>query len=149
MKKLLTLSFLIVCLQPAFSQFFKDKPSVKTYKGYYNFYYDNDTDKIFLEVDKINQEFLFVSALSQGIGSNDIGLDRGQLGNEKVVKFIKAGKKLLLIQPNLNYRALTSNADEKNSVSEAFAKSVLYGFVITETNNGHYLVDATDFFMQD
>lgn len=149
MKKLLTLSFLIVCLQPAFSQFFKDKPSVKAYKGYFTFYYDNDTDKIFLEVDKINQEFLFVSALSQGIGSNDIGLDRGQLGNEKVVKFIKAGNKLLLLQPNLNYRAITSNADEKNSVSEAFAKSVLYGFVITETNNGHYLVDATDFFMQD
>lgn len=149
MKKLLIFSFLIIGFQPAFSQFFKDKPNVKTYSGYFTFYYDDNTDKIFLEVDKINQEFLLVSALSQGIGSNDIGLDRGQLGGEKVVKFIKAGNKLLLIQPNQDYRAITDNIDEKNSVSEAFAKSVLFGFVIIETKNGHYLVDASDFFMQD
>lgn len=149
MKKLLFLAFLSIGYQSAFGQFFKDKSNIKTYSGFFTFYYDNDTDKIFLDVDKINQEFLLVSALSQGIGSNDIGLDRGQLGGEKVVKFIKAGNKLLLIQPNQDYRAITNNIDEKNSVNEAFAKSVLFGFVITETKNGHFLVDATDFFMQD
>lgn len=149
MKKFICLALLVVGIQSTFGQFLSDKLNVKKFEGYFTFYYDNDTDKIFLEVDKIDREFLLVSALSQGIGSNDIGLDRGQLGGEKVVKFIKAGNKLLLIQPSQDYRAITDNIDEKNSVIEAFAKSVLYGFVITDTKKGHYLVDATDFFMQD
>jgi len=149
MKKLSYLVILLLGIQPAFSQFFKNNSAIKTYKGYFNFYYDNSTDKLYLDVDKVGTEFLYVSALSQGVGSNDIGLDRGQLGGGRVVKFIKAGNKLLLMQPNLDYRAITTNADEKNSVKEAFAKSVLFGFKIKESKNGHYLVDATDFFLRD
>jgi Met-zincin/Domain of unknown function (DUF5117)/Domain of unknown function (DUF5118) len=149
MKKLSYFVILLVGIQPAFSQFFKNNPDVKSYKGYFNFYYDNSTDKLYLDIDKVGTEFLYVSALSQGVGSNDIGLDRGQLGGGRVVKFIKAGNKLLLIQPNQTYRAITDNEDERNSVKEAFAKSVLFGFKIKETQNGHYLVDATDFFIRD
>jgi len=149
MKKLLLMLCLMLGLHPAFSQFFNDKANIESFKGYFNFYYDNDADKIYLDVDKINTEFLYVEALSQGVGSNDIGLDRGQLGGGKIVKFIKAGNKLLLIQPNEHYRAITNNIDEKNSVKEAFAKSVLFGFTIKETKNGHYLVDASNFFMRD
>jgi hypothetical protein len=143
MKKSLSFLFLLVGLQSAFSQFFEDKPNVQSFKGYFNFYYDNDADKIYLEIDKLDSEFLYVSALSQGIGSNDIGLDRGQLGGERVVKFIKAGNKLLLLQPNLDYRAITDNIDEKKSVEEAFAKSVLFGFTIKEPKNGHYFMNDT------
>ncbi|MFK5891247.1 MAG: zinc-dependent metalloprotease [Flavobacteriaceae bacterium] len=149
MKKLTYLILLLVSMQPAFSQFFNNNSNVKSYKGYFNFYYDNSTDKLYLDIDKVGTEFLYVSALSQGVGSNDIGLDRGQLGGGRVVKFIKAGNKLLLMQPNQDYRAITDNVDEKNSVKEAFAKSVLFGFKIKETKNGHYLVDATDFFIRD
>ena len=57
-------------------------------------------------------------SLSSGIGSNDIGLDRGQLGNEQVVHFKKAGQKLLLVQPNLTFRALTDNDLERKSVEQ-------------------------------
>jgi len=149
MKKLTYLILLLVSMQPAFSQFFNNNSNVKSYKGYFNFYYDNSTDKLYLDIDKVGTEFLYVSALSQGVGSNDIGLDRGQLGGGRVVKFIKAGNKLLLMQPNQDYRAITDNVDEKNSVKEAFAKSILFGFKIKETKNGHYLVDATDFFIRD
>lgn len=149
MKKLLLLLCLTLGLHPAFSQFFTNKANIESFKGYFNFYYDNNTDKVYLDVDKINVEFLYVEALSQGVGSNDIGLDRGQLGGGKIVKFIKAGNKLLLIQPNEHYRAITDNADEKNSVKEAFAKSVLFGFTIKESKNGHYLIDASNFFMRD
>ena len=111
--------------------------------------YDNSNDKIFLEIENLDKEFLYVNALSEGIGSNDIGLDRGQLGNTRVVKFMKAGNKLLLIQPNQYYRAITDNIEEKKSVEQAFAKSILKGFVIKETKNGKYLVDATSFFIRD
>jgi hypothetical protein len=104
---------------------------------------------VFLEIDKLNHEFLYVNALSEGLGSNDIGLDRGQLGDGVVVKFKKAGNKLLLIQTNQKYRAITDNIEEKKSVEEAFAKSILHGFIIKEEKNGTYLVDATSFFIRD
>ncbi|HSM62818.1 MAG TPA: zinc-dependent metalloprotease, partial [Gillisia sp.] len=126
-----------------------DKENNKEYKGYFNFKYSEKDDKIFLEVKDLDQEFLYVHSLTTGIGSNDIGLDRGQLGTEAVVKFIKAGNKLLLIQPNLNYRAITENALEKKSVEEAFAKSVIYGFEIKEEVKGTYTIDLTSFLMED
>lgn len=149
MKKIFLTALILCCTSQAFSQFFEDSKTVTKYEGFFTFYYDSSNDKVFLEVENLNDEFLYVSSLSEGIGSNDIGLDRGQLGGERVVKFQKAGNKLLLIQPNLNYRAITDNIEEKKSVKEAFAKSVLHGFIIKETKKGKFLVDATSFFMQD
>ena len=130
-----SLCLFLICLpalnaQESFSDKSKD---YKAYEGYFNFYYDESTDKIFLKVDALETEFLYVYSLSSGMGSNDIGLDRGQLGNEQVVYFKKAGNKLLLVQPNLEYRALTDNPLEKKAVEQAFAKSVIYGFPIVET----------------
>ena len=147
-KLILVLLFLSFSTQ-GFAQFFKDNKNITRYEGYFTFYYDEGNDKIFLEIENLDQEFLYVNALSEGIGSNDIGLDRGQLGNTRVVKFIKAGNKLLLIQPNQYYRAITDNIEEKKSVEQAFAKSILKGFVIKETKNDKYLVDATSFFIRD
>ena len=147
-KLILALLFLSFSTQ-GFTQFFKDNKNITKYDGYFTFYYDEGNDKIFLEIENLDQEFLYVNALSEGIGSNDIGLDRGQLGNTRVVKFIKAGNKLLLIQPNQYYRAITNNIEEKKSVEQAFAKSILRGFKIKEVENGKYLVDATSFFIRD
>tara|TARA_R110001632_G_scaffold23425_5_gene66331 strand:- start:2444 stop:4831 length:2388 start_codon:yes stop_codon:yes gene_type:complete len=149
MKKIIITFLFLGCISQISAQFFKDNKTIKKYEGYFTFYYDDTKDKLFLEIEKLDQEFLYVHSLSEGIGSNDIGLDRGQLGGERVVKFKKVGNKILLIQPNLNYRAITDNIEEKKSVKEAFAKSVLHGFVIKETKEGKYLVDATSFFMRD
>ena len=149
MRKLIFALLFLSFSTQGFTQFFKDNKNITRYDGYFTFYYDNSNDKIFLEIENLGEEFLYVNALSEGIGSNDIGLDRGQLGNTRVVKFIKAGNKLLLIQPNQYYRAITDNIEEKKSVEQAFAKSILKGFVIKETKNGKYLVDATSFFIRD
>ena len=121
----------------------------------FKYHYLESKDKIYLEVNHLDSEFLYVSSLSQGVGNNDLSggdftmLDRGQLGGVHVVKFIKTGNKLLLIQPNLDYRALTDNGLEKKSVEEAFAKSVLFGFPIVEKTPKGYLIDLTPFLMQD
>ncbi len=131
-------------------------PSIASYTngmGYYGgfmpFYLDKAQGKLLLEVDKLNQEFLYVNYLSSGIGSNDIGLDRGQVGNTRVVKFIQSGNKLLLIQPNYDYRAISENADEQTSVEEAFAQSVLWSFPLVAQDDWKFLADATEFFLQD
>mgnify|MGYP001074189469 CR=1 FL=1 len=149
MNKLILAYLLVFVFQNGYSQFFNDDKKVIKYEGFINFYYDKNEDKIYLEVDKLDTEFLYVHALSEGIGSNDIGIDRGQLGNGAVVKFQKAGNKLLLIQPNQNYRAITDNKEERKSIEEAFAKSVLHGFVIKEHKNGKYLINASDFLIRD
>jgi hypothetical protein len=132
----------------SFSQGLKDK-KLTNYNGFFDFFYEEAQDKIYLQVKDLNKEFLYVNALSNGIGSNDIGLDRGQLGNDRVVKFQKAGNKLLLIQPNQSYRAITDNEEERKSIEQAFAKSVIFGFKIVETNEDGYIIDLTPFLMQD
>ena len=133
----------------AFGQFAEKRKSFQKFDGFFTFYYDDAEGKVYMEVNKLDTDFLYVYSLSSGIGSNDIGLDRGQLGNEQVVSFKKAGNKLLLVQPNLQYRALTDNALERKSVEQAFAHSILYGFPILETTGSSYFIELTPFLMQD
>lgn len=149
MVRIFLIAFLSLFITNVTAQFSEKSTNFKKYSGYFNFQYDEKTDRFYLEVDELNKEFLYVSSLSSGVGSNDIGLDRGQLGSSRVVYFIKAGNKLLLIQPNLKYRALTDNVLEKASVEQAFAKSVLFGFKIENEKNGKYIIDISDFLMQD
>lgn len=144
---ILSIIFCLLVL-PLFSQI-SDKKDLKNYNGFFNFYYEESQDKIYLEVKHLEQEFLYVNSLATGVGSNDIGLDRGQLGSERIVKFQKAGHKLLLVQPNQNYRAITDNELEKKSIEQAFAKSVLFGFKIEEEKNGTFIIDLTPFLMED
>jgi len=133
------------------AQFLDGKKDLQAFKGFFNFHYSESEGNIYLEVptSKIEQEFLYVHSLRTGLGSNDIGLDRGQLGDQAIVKFVKSGNKLLLMQPNMNFRANTTNALERKSISEAFARSVLFGFDIKETMNNTYIVDLTPFLMLD
>ncbi|HIB48083.1 MAG TPA: DUF5117 domain-containing protein [Flavobacteriaceae bacterium] len=133
------------------AQFLEKKKNLQKFEGFYNFQYSETDGEIYLEVpnDQLDQEFLYVHSLRTGLGSNDIGLDRGQLGDQAVVKFVKSGNKLLLFQPNLKYRANTANQLEKKSISEAFATSVLYGFEIKDTLNNKFVIDLTPFLMLD
>ncbi|MCH6233406.1 zinc-dependent metalloprotease [Cognataquiflexum rubidum] len=126
-----------------------DKSKLSKKEGFFTFYTDEDKGKIFLEVDKLDFEFLYVNSMPAGIGSNDIGLDRGQLGRTRIVEFRKAGNKLLLVHKNYDFRAFSDNASEVKSVRDAFAESVLWGFEISDSEGGKYLIDATNFYMQD
>lgn len=121
----------------------------KLTKGFYGYYFKTETNEIFLEVSSFGNDFLYVNSLSAGVGSNDIGLDRGQLGSEHVVQFQRYGNKVLLVQKNLDFRAITSNQAEKSSVDDAFASSTIAGFkVVAETKNT-VLINLTDFLLQD
>lgn len=122
---------------------------LKKYEGYFNFYWDENSGKVWLEVDKLDTEILYVVSLPAGLGSNDIGLDRGLLGDDRVVKFNKVGRKILLVQPNYGYRALSNDNAEKRAVEQSFAQSTIWGFTLEAESNGKYLVDATDFLMRD
>ncbi len=117
--------------------------------GYFNLYWDAKQGKLWLEIDKWNTEFLYQSSLPAGIGSNDIGLDRGQLGATRIVRFERSGPKVLLMQSNLDYRAVSDDADERRAVRDSFAESALWGFTAVAEDGDRVLVDATDFFLRD
>ncbi|MDX1470683.1 MAG: zinc-dependent metalloprotease [Flavobacteriaceae bacterium] len=148
MKNIITLFAILFCINQVVSQKWEDK-KLQEFEGLFDFYYEEAQDKIFLKVKDLDKEFLYVNSLAQGVGSNDIGLDRGQLGDSRIVKFVKAGNKLLLVQPNQDYRAITENDLERRSVEEAFAKSVLYGFKIEKEDNGNYIIDLTPMLLED
>lgn len=122
---------------------------MKKYAGFLDFYYDEKQDKIFLVIDKFDTELLHVESLTAAVGSNDIGLDRNQMGKERVVKFEKRGNKVLLTELNYFYRARSNSEAERKAVEQSFAQSVLWGFTSLAEEGGKVLVDATDFLLQD
>jgi hypothetical protein len=128
----------------------KDNPpslsNMKKYEGYFNFYYEEKTGKIFLEVDKLDEEFLYFRSLATGVGNG--GPERGQ-ANSSIAKFVKAGPKILMVEPVYNYRAITNNADEKKAVEQNFAKSVTFAFTPISSIGGKYLIDLTPFIIRD
>ena len=127
----------------------KFSEQIQSFSGLFDFTYNHHKDLIYLTVNELEEEFLYVNSLSAGMGNNDIGLDRGQLGDQRIVYFSKFGNKLMLIQPNLDYRSTSENPHEKKSVNEAFARSVLFGFPIIEISERGYIIDLTPFLMQD
>jgi hypothetical protein len=116
---------------------------------FFEYKYDDDKGTVSLIVTELDKEFLYMNALAAGVGSNDLGLDRGKIGNTRIVKFVKQGNTLLLQQPNLKYRAESNNEKEKIAVREAFASSVLFAFEILSKDGSSYVIDLTPFLLQD
>lgn len=119
------------------------------FPGYYSFFYDTQNGKVYLKVDKFEQQFLLQQSLPYGIGSNDIGLDRGQLGNTHLVQFERFGDKVMLRAVNTYYRANTSNKAEQQSIKEAFASSILAGFKVVAEDKATALIDYTPYLLSD
>ena len=117
--------------------------------GFFPMYWDEKEGKLWLEISRFDTEVLYVRGLSAGLGSNDIGLDRGQSGGTRIVSFQRVGPKILMIQPNYRYRATSDSADERRAVEEGFAKSVLFGFEVAAETDGRVLVDTTGFLIRD
>jgi hypothetical protein len=118
--------------------------------GFFPLYWDARTGTVYLEIPRLGEHFLYLQSLPAGLGSNPVGLDRGQLGGEQVVRFERVGPKVLLVAPNLKYRASSENPAERKAVREAFAEGVLYGFeaVAESDGGGRVLVDATEFMVR-
>src|SRR3954447_6472043 len=117
--------------------------------GYFPLYWEERTGTLWLEIPRFDTEFLYTTGLAAGLGSNDIGLDRGQEGDGKIVTFQRVGPRVLLVQPNETFRSSSPNPAERKSVEDSFAKSILWGFAVAAETDGRVLVDATDFLLRD
>ena len=122
---------------------------MKAMPGFFPLYWDAESGHLWLEIPRLDEDFLYYDSLPAGFGSSDIGLDRGELGRERVVHFTRSGPKVLLMEPNLSFRAANGTAAEQRAVGDSFVQSVLAGFTIEAEEDGRVLVDATDFFMRD
>jgi hypothetical protein len=117
--------------------------------GYFPLYWDERTGNLYLEISRFDTDFLYATGLAAGLGSNDIGLDRGQEGGGKIVSFQRIGPKVLLMQGSETFRSSSSNPAEQRSVADSFAHSALWGFTVAAESGGRVLVDASDFFLRD
>ena len=121
----------------------------KAMKGFFNLYWSDAKGKLYWEIDKLDTEFLYQVSMGSGLGSNPIGIDRGQLRGTYVLSAQRVGPRVLLVEPNNRYRATSDNPLEVQAVKDAFASSVIWGFDIVAAENNSVLVDATAFFMRD
>ncbi len=114
--------------------------------------WDAASGRLYLEVPaaRLNSELLYTDSLPYGTGSNDLGLDRGQISPGRIVRFERTGPKVLLVQPNQAFRSSSTDPAERLAVTQSFPESVLFGFKVeAEDANGSVLVDATEFFLRD
>lgn len=118
-------------------------------EGYFDLYWDASSGKMYWEIDELDVEFLYQVSMASGLGSNPVGIDRGQLRGTYVLSPKRIGPRILLMQPNYRYRASSDNELERLAVEDSFAPSVLWGFDIVAETGARALVDATDFFLRD
>lgn len=145
----LFLSLAVYAQEKREESFEKKIENLKKIEGFMPLYWDAKQGKMLMEISRFNQEFLYQVSLPAGVGSNPIGLDRGQLGRGFVVYFDRVGNKIMLVQPNYRYRALSNDESERRAVADSFARSVIYGFKVEAEKDDKVLIDATAFLMRD
>lgn len=123
--------------------------SMRAIDGFMPLFWDDTTGKLWMEIARWDTDILHMTGLASGLGSNDIGLDRGALSGSRVVQFNRVGPKVLMVQPNLRFRASSPNPREVQAVTDAFAPSTLWGFTVAAETGDRVLVDATSFFLRD
>lgn len=143
------LAFTACDSEPDRSNSAEDFSAFEAYRGFVDLYWDENGGRLLIRIADPGLQFLYQSSLPRGVGSNDLGLDRGQLGATRLVSFERSGPKVLLVQHNLDYRARSVDASERQAVTESFATSVIWGFETLGEDDGAIVVDGTDFFLRD
>ena len=153
---LVTLATAVAALAAPLPVLAQDLPTIEDHtegttamEGFFNLYWDDDTGSLYWEIADLDSEFLYQISMGSGLGSNPVGIDRGQLRGTHVFEARRIGPRVLLVEPNYEFRAISDNASEVQAVRDAFAPSVHWGFDIVARTGERVLVDATDFFMRD
>jgi hypothetical protein len=117
--------------------------------GFIPLHWDGEEGRLYADISDVEGPFIYYNGLSHGLGSNDLGLDRGRLGDTYLVEFRKVGKKVFLAALNTKYTARSEDAQERRAVAEAFAESIIWGFAVVESSPDSLVIDLTDFALSD
>ena len=118
-------------------------------EGFFNLYWQASSGSLYWEIAELGSEFLYQISMGSGLGSNPVGIDRGQLRGTHILQSQRIGPRVLLVEPNYRFRAQSDNPTEVQAVRDAFAPSVHWGFDIVAETDDRILVHATDFFLRD
>ena len=118
-------------------------------EGFFNLYWQASSGSLYWEIDRLDSEFLYQISMGSGLGSNPVGIDRGQLRGTHILEAQRIGPRVLLVEPNYRFRARSEDPTEVRAVRDAFAPSVHWDFDIVAETGDRVLVDATDFFLRD
>ncbi len=117
--------------------------------------WDAKAGKLYMEVPldasrTASADYIWVHSLPGGVGQNDLGLDRGQIGQSRIVRFERTGPKVLLVEHNLQFRTASTDPAQRAAVEQSFPSTVLAGFKIeAEAPDGRILIDVTDLAIRD
>ncbi|MBK7043082.1 MAG: zinc-dependent metalloprotease [Rhodanobacteraceae bacterium] len=119
--------------------------------GFIDVHVDAMSARVLVGVHALDAPMLMVTALPGALGSNDVGLDRAQAGEPKLVEFRRLGAKLLLVQRNMKFIADSVVSDEVMSARDAFAESVLWSgdLLNDDPEQGPWLVDMSSLIASD
>ena len=117
--------------------------------GYFPLYWDSAEGRLLVEIPRLDEDFLYLTSLATGVGSNALGLDRGEIDDEYIARFERTGPMVSLVLQNPEYRARSDNEALARSVRESFPTSNVGTFEILAKEDGHLLVDMTAFFLRD
>jgi hypothetical protein len=121
---------------------------LKKMDGFFPMYLDTKSDRLYLEISKFDEQFLYVRHIADGAGTG--GLNRGAVSQPFVVHFSRTGPKVMLTAENTEWRTSSDEPAQQAAVKQAFPESVMAAFTIAaEDADDHVLVDATDFFTRD
>ncbi len=124
-------------------------PTIEHLDGFVPLRWDPENGKLWMEITRFGEEMIWQVSLASGVGSNPIGLDRSQLGATHIVRFDRVGPRVLMVEPNYAFRAISNDPSERRTVEQSFAQSILAGFKVESTTPRGVLVDATEFFLSD
>lgn len=127
--------------------------------GFVDVYRNLEQGRVLIGVHELDQPFLLVTSLPGGLGSNDVGLDRGQGGKQYIARFRRVGDRLLLMADNTRFVARSEDADERQAATDAFAPAVLWSAPIVSLpaktgrhanqTDGSVIVDLAPFLSAD
>lgn len=132
----------------------KDDPLAGTVRepGFVDHYRNDDSGRVLIGVHALEEPFLLVNSLPGGLGSNDVGLDRAQVSEPRMVEWRRVGERLLLVQRNTRYVAVTDDDAERLAATDAFAESVLWAGELVDDGDiaaAPYVVDFAPFLTGD
>ncbi|MEZ6015197.1 MAG: zinc-dependent metalloprotease [Planctomycetota bacterium] len=123
--------------------------------GYIPLVLDQDAGRVAFELpapgpDGLVLELLHVVGITTGIGSNDLGLDRGSLAPARLLRLRKVGARLLVEAPNLAFRAVSTDPEERKAGRESYATSIVWSTdKVSVQPSGALSVDVTDWLVGD
>lgn len=92
---------------------------------------------------------LLVEGLTSGLGSTPVGLDRGSVGDARIVALRRVGARLVIEAENHAFLAASPEAAERRAARESFPTSVLWAGPIETRADGRSVCELTSFVVRD